>query len=261
MEHFKIKIKEGNITWTQGLPIDEFVTILNYVNSLDISEEEKNKAIFNNSVIIIEKSETDNIFTESTSDKYHSSEDFTYHLIGKGEAIFIATSKDSLAIGVKQDLSTVIQNKCKNIEEIQTKLIPEAGKFEENTIEYEAKYWLENGEQGLSSLSLCYNLCGDKIKEEMKKNGMSSYIDYPRDSGDFGRCYKFFNMVPKAKENLSNMKAVSNEWFKLVNVWDKLTENYEKLLSAKKNEDKDIYSGEIYKIITTETSSTKPKPR
>ena len=58
-------------------------------------------------------------------------------------------------------------------------------------------------------------------------------VNIPYDPDDFSRCYKLLEAVPEWKSKLHKLKPLSNQWRKLVDNWDKLTEMYE--LNTKEN--------------------------
>lgn len=49
---------------------------------------------------------------------------------------------------------------------------------------------------------------------------------FPLDASDFGRCVRFLEAVPEARERLPRMKQVSAKWAVLVDCWDELTALY-----------------------------------
>lgn len=259
MNNYNIKIEKEEVNYSIGLPIDDYVSVLNKVNGLNISEEDKSKIMFNHSLIII-KGDIEKAAIETNSDKKVLLDNANCYFVGKGEYLDITVGKTILGIGIKQDLTTLLSKDKKEIENNKKELIPQAGSYQTDTIEYEAMNWLENGEQGLSSLALCYNLCGDEIKEKLSTNKNSDFKDYPRDADDLSRCIKFFNMVPKAKSKLIDMKSVSKEWFNLTDKWEELEENFKSMQKSSNKEIKNNYATNIYNIINNSTRQNKAKP-
>lgn len=92
-------------------------------------------------------------------------------------------------------------------------------------------FWLEHGERGLSSETICQSCGGVPLK---------SRGNHPLDVDDFKRCYNLLQMVPELKNKLDQLSNWSVTWEKLVNNWDELTQLYE----AKKYE-------EVYKLMKT----------
>lgn len=83
-----------------------------------------------------------------------------------------------------------------------------------------ARAWLASDDTGLSSKCMCRVLFGLGDGEN----------DFPRDSSDFGRCYRFLQAVTHGALPAnwrSQMAAVSKEWAALIPKWDRLTELYE----------------------------------
>lgn len=80
--------------------------------------------------------------------------------------------------------------------------------------------WLCGDDTGLSSKCIARTLFGYSAGDD----------SYPRDSGDFGRCCRFFKTLPDGAipdDWKSQMAAASKEWAALIPVWDRLTELYE----------------------------------
>ena len=72
--------------------------------------------------------------------------------------------------------------------------------------------WFMNGEVGSSSKCIAKHLSGQKCDE----------WDYPRDSGDLGRCIKLLNAVPEFRSRISEMATVGKYWAALVPHWREL---------------------------------------
>lgn len=77
--------------------------------------------------------------------------------------------------------------------------------------------WLLNGDTGASSRA---------IVEQMLNPKPGSYLNHPRDYGDFDRCIKLLELLPEFAERIDEMSAVSPEWAAIVAHWDYLTESY-----------------------------------
>lgn len=110
--------------------------------------------------------------------------------------------------------------------------------------EKKAWSWLENGKTGISSLTMChimYPKLGHWLYQDL------SY-GYPRDNADFNRCLGFLETVPEAKKNLHQMSEVSEEWKKLVDKWEDITD----LIKSDKRQ-------EAYDLIKSCTTKIKPK--
>lgn len=84
-----------------------------------------------------------------------------------------------------------------------------------------ANWWLEFGEQGISSMAMWSMFCGIENNEYLHMK------NHPLDPDDFSRCYKLLEAIPEWKKELSKLKTLSLQWDKLVSNWDKLTEMFE----------------------------------
>lgn len=73
--------------------------------------------------------------------------------------------------------------------------------------------WLENGEIGASSRALVDNLYlvpnGYLHSEERETS-------HPYDLSDYRRCFKVLEEIPELKQDLVNMKQVSEDWLKIL---------------------------------------------
>ncbi len=94
---------------------------------------------------------------------------------------------------------------------------PEADQSQ--NIETRAYSWLENGERGMSSEAIWFCCMG---RESNNKR-------HPLDPDDFKRCYKLFRAVPEWRQlhYVKLISAMSPQWDRLMQNWDKLTEMYE----------------------------------
>ncbi|MFA5130722.1 MAG: hypothetical protein WC477_07490 [Patescibacteria group bacterium] len=80
--------------------------------------------------------------------------------------------------------------------------------------------WLNGSDKGLSSKYLCnLYLTGS---EELKPN-------YPFDPSDFGRCYRFLELLTlkESCDLLFKASKVSKEWGAIAANWDRMVELYE----------------------------------
>ena len=93
----------------------------------------------------------------------------------------------------------------------------------EQTEEFCANWWSENGEHGISSKTIFNHLSKKLRVKELANN----YKSPPSDPDDFKRCYKLLQAVPQWKTRLHELKTLSPVWEKLVDNWDKLTAMYE----------------------------------
>lgn len=79
--------------------------------------------------------------------------------------------------------------------------------------------WLNGTDTGLSSKAI-YAVMMDCV---------NSYGDTPRDSDDFGRCYRLLQKFPDWKARMPEVATAypKTAWPAIVAIWDKLTEYYE----------------------------------
>jgi hypothetical protein len=76
--------------------------------------------------------------------------------------------------------------------------------------------WLRGTDTGVSSRTIFHIMTGRPSIDQWGKG-------YPLDPDDFGRCYRLLQWFPEWRERMGEMKAVSNEWARLVDAWDELT--------------------------------------
>lgn len=81
----------------------------------------------------------------------------------------------------------------------------------------DAVAWLQNGDTGLSSLTIWYVLMGQTPDR----------ADIPYDPADFGRCYRLLQVMPSWKTRLGEVAARYPQWAPLVDAWEELTALYE----------------------------------
>lgn len=88
-----------------------------------------------------------------------------------------------------------------------------------------AMYWRNNGDVGLSSLTIWCHFMNAKHPEADKVE----WKDIPYDVDDFSRCYRLLEAVPEWKEKMqvSSLSEASNTWKVLVQRWPELTQLYE----------------------------------
>jgi hypothetical protein len=87
------------------------------------------------------------------------------------------------------------------------------------------KWWLENGEKGLSSKAMLW-ICYGEGKVD---------TSHPYDPSDFLRCHELVKVVPEIKERFHILKEAGKEWSSLVDNWDKLAELLEEQLQSGKD--------------------------
>ncbi len=79
--------------------------------------------------------------------------------------------------------------------------------------------WFVTGDVGVSSKAVVAQMTGSKTRRD-------GFGDHPYDNGDFGRCHKLLEAVPKFKVRIEEMSGRSPEWAALVAHWDELTKLY-----------------------------------
>jgi hypothetical protein len=85
--------------------------------------------------------------------------------------------------------------------------------------ERKAIEWIFGPDTGTSSLAICEFMLLGRV-------GRTAWG--PADSGDFGRCHRLLERVPRFRKRLPEMASVGGEWAKLVPAWDELTDLYVK---------------------------------
>jgi hypothetical protein len=99
-----------------------------------------------------------------------------------------------------------------------------------------ARFWFEHGERGASSESI-FHWMTSRIKVH----------NHPLDPDDFKRCYGLLRMVPEFRQRIMEMAFVSDEWKRLAENWEKLTEMFIK--ARETNDGKEMYEY-MQKLIT-----------
>ncbi|MBQ3170359.1 MAG: hypothetical protein IJB53_00325 [Mailhella sp.] len=94
-------------------------------------------------------------------------------------------------------------------------------------IEWRIKIWLQMGERGISSNTICFVLCGLSGLE--LEDGFSGYSigSIPYDPDDFRRCYELLDLIPEWKDRLSEVAKRYPQWKPLVGRWSDLEALYE----------------------------------
>ncbi|MBJ7550765.1 hypothetical protein [Marinomonas ostreistagni] len=95
--------------------------------------------------------------------------------------------------------------------------------------------WLLSGDTGTSSKAIVSQMTGIEAED--------SFSDYPRDTSDFGRCYRLMKAVPEFRFRISEMASRSERWAALVACWDELDRLYET--------DKDACYKKIKEVLAT----------
>jgi hypothetical protein len=89
--------------------------------------------------------------------------------------------------------------------------------------------WLLSGDTGVSSLTIFHVMTGT-ITTPTRSSLRG--IDAPRDSDDFGRCYRLLKAFPEWRERLPEIAAMVPKWTPLVERWDELESMFETDRSA-----------------------------
>jgi len=80
--------------------------------------------------------------------------------------------------------------------------------------------WLLSGDTGISSKTILAVMTGSKKTD-------SFGIDVPRDSSDFGRCYRLLQLFPEWRVRLPEVAEAYPIWSPMVAAWDELSAMYE----------------------------------
>ena len=106
-------------------------------------------------------------------------------------------------------------------ENLEKEIAKEMSKFASlSEEEAQALIWLERGETGTSSLSLCGAIYPNLKHLHSKFEGLTPNV--PHDAADIQRCMKFFEIAPNAKEKIDNARAISSIWNQLIDNWSSL---------------------------------------
>jgi hypothetical protein len=81
--------------------------------------------------------------------------------------------------------------------------------------------WLASDDTGLSSEWMAHVIFGVPVSDRF---GGGSF---PYDTGDFGRCYRFLQKFPQARESLHKLRASGPVWSGMVDRWDELERLYD----------------------------------
>lgn len=248
MNTYHITNENNKITCNEGLPITDFSAFLKSLARISMPEEKKNQLMMERVIVKVSKEISKSSLIETDSKTQVSAGGETFYLLDKGDVLTVSSKNDCLSVGVKQDSTILISKEPFTNITLRSELKPEVDKYPEGSIDKQAIFWLENGQRGMSSLTLCYHLTSDTIKEKIETmEKRKNFLDYPHDSSDFGRCHKFFTMVPMARERLNEMANLNTQWASLIKVWDDLEALYINSKESPENLDK------IYTIISDVT--------
>lgn len=162
----------------------------------------------------------DGQFSEDNPNLYHKSqiknrkEVIPYCLVTPGKEFYIKKGEESysakiingeLLVASPEVLPSLVEKEIESFKDLSLE-------------EMKVIQWLETGQTGLSSLSLCaalypqFKKCHHKL-EDLK-------INVPHDLADFNSALMFLEAVPEAREKLSLAKEISPVWSALIDNWD-----------------------------------------
>ena len=106
--------------------------------------------------------------------------------------------------------------------------------------EQDALAWLDSGEKGVSSLSMCYVLFPN-LRKHASFTG--TVIKYPSDIEAITRCMKFFEAVPDSLSRVGELREINKQWNYIVDNLDVLKQaiqdkNTKLIIETLKNIDK-----------------------
>ena len=105
------------------------------------------------------------------------------------------------------------------------------GPYPKPTNEADALGWLNNGDTGISSLTIWASLVPQAmLAETIRTKGIPVVGRHPLDPSDFGRCYRLLNVMPGWRERLPEVAEKFHNWRPFVEAWDELTALYEEEL-------------------------------
>ena len=88
--------------------------------------------------------------------------------------------------------------------------------------------WLQLGERGISSNTICYVLSG---LHELQLEGFEEELRWlgspPKDPSDFRRCRELLKIIPEWKSRLKEVSYVFPAWKSYAENWDKMEELYQ----------------------------------
>lgn len=82
--------------------------------------------------------------------------------------------------------------------------------------------WLANGDTGISSETMAFWLAFGIKKTKYSR------CHHPYDIWDFERCETLLNAAPKLRELLPKMKELSEDWGRLVDNWEAISQQPDK---------------------------------
>jgi hypothetical protein len=86
------------------------------------------------------------------------------------------------------------------------------------SIEMRALRWAAGDDTGMSSKAIMGVMTGHPPKD---------WDCYPRDSGDFGRCYRLLKIIPEWRPRITEMQSVGKAWAALATRWADVEKLYE----------------------------------
>lgn len=104
--------------------------------------------------------------------------------------------------------------------------------------------WLASDDVGQSSLYMASVLCAEMMSVSPSQLRNAPYA-HPHDPDDLGRCIRFLQAVPEARDRLRDMEATSKIWKFYVANWGSL----ESLYSAGTKGESDFALKELYGIM------------
>jgi len=132
-----------------------------------------------------------------------------------------------------------IHKKCK-----QTWVEPEADQGK--SVEEKARWWMANGERGMSSETMWHYFTATSHQKAIQQN---QRISFPYDPDDFSRCYKLLQAVPEWKARIPELKTLCPEWERLADNWETLTMMYEANVATEWKDCKRIGMGDLMEKI------------
>lgn len=141
-----------------------------------------------------------------------------YALVKPGKEFFVTKKDDSYTGKVVNGI--LIISGSEKILELEAQ---ELNKFKGlSAEEKKVIYWLEHGETGKSSLTMCAAMY-PQLKGVHHKL-LSDDVSVPRDASDMRRCLAILKEVPESRQKLSMVKSVNSNWSKLIENWDAIEE-------------------------------------
>ncbi len=223
MNFFKIdKLEKNNLKIIQadGLDVTNFVKILE-----NLSKDEKFKNLDMNIDFFISKNYKFQGLSKSNQLKTLS------YAIAENSQIFevIDNKSKDIFFAVFMNKKLYVSSEKNHIEDVLEKELDKINSL--NDTDKKVWNWLENGNTGQSSLTVCAHLCSHLNHQKLHDIRLSGFT-YPHDLSDFKRCHDFLKIIANDKVSsvdvLKEMiekdieRKIPQQWYKLIDNWQEI---------------------------------------